>query len=263
MIIDAHVHVFPEAIAGRALSNLSQICGSPYFSDGTVAGTRKKFQEWGIDGAVCLNIATKPKQQTTINNCAASIQGDGLYCFGSVHPDAPDVLDELQRIKDLGLYGVKFHPDYQGFLIDDEKMFPIYDAVSSLHLPAVFHTGWDPFSPKLVHAPSRKVAKVAKLFPKMILIAAHMGGMCRYDEVEEYLLPQENIYLDTAMSSQYCNPEQFERIIRKHGAEHILFGSDCPWSKSCDEVNYLERAHLSSRDLDLIFSGNIMRLLQI
>ena len=83
-------------------------------------------------------------------------------------PDAPDALDELQRIKDLGLYGVKLHPDYQGFLIDDPKMFPIYDAISSLGLPVTFHTGWDPLSPDLIHATPQAVAKVVKLFPHIL-----------------------------------------------------------------------------------------------
>ena len=93
---------------------------------------------------MAMNIATKPTQQTVVNNWAASIDDPTIYGFGSVHPDAPDALDELQRIKDLGLYGVKLHPDYQGFLIDDPKMFPIYDAISSLGLPVTFHTAGTP-----------------------------------------------------------------------------------------------------------------------
>lgn len=187
MIIDAHIHIFPDSIAEKALKNLSEICKMPYWTDGSVKGTEEKLKDWKIDKAICMNIATKPKQQDTINRWAASIQNDTLLCFGTVHPDAPDAIEELQKIRDLGLYGIKFHPDYQNFRIDDPRMFPIYEAVSGLGFPVTFHTGWDPLSPDLIHAPSQAVAKVADLFPKLTIIAAHMGGMNRYNESETYL----------------------------------------------------------------------------
>ena len=172
MLIDTHIHMFSEKIAQKALTNLSNICKSPYFTNGTLPDTKEKLQDWGVDAAIAMNIATKPSQQTIVNNWAASIDDPVIYSFGSVHPDAPDALDELQRIKDLGLYGVKLHPDYQDFFIDDPKMFPIYDVISSLGLPVTFHTGWDPLSPNQVHATPQAVAKVVKQFPHMTMIAA-------------------------------------------------------------------------------------------
>ena len=260
MLIDAHVHMFSEKIAQKALNNLSEICKSPYFADGTLRGTKEKLREWGVDAAMAMNIATKPTQQPIVNNWAASIHDPMFYCFGSVHPDAPDVLDELQRIKSLGMHGVKLHPDYQGFLIDDPQRVPIYDAVSSLGLPVTFHTGWDPLSPDLIHAAPQAVAKVVKLFPRMTVIAAHMGGMARYREAEEYVagLP---LYIDTSMSSRLCSPEQFERLVSRHGSEHVLFGSDCPWSRSCDEFDFIERTHLTDREKENIYCKNARRLL--
>lgn len=262
MLIDIHTHMFPDKLAPKALESLSKICKSPYYTDGTVAGTRNSLKEWGVTAAVVMNIATKPNQQTTINNWAASIQADSLFCFGSVHPDAPDAIDELARIKELGLYGVKFHPDYQNFFIDEERMFPIYDAISSLGLPVLFHAGADPLSPNLVHAMPKSVAKVAGLFPKMKIIAAHMGGMARYDEVEEFLVGK-NVYIDTSMSSRICSLEQFKRIIRKHGSERVLFGSDCPWSRPIDELQFLLTAKLRDYDYENICGRNVINLLNL
>ena len=260
MLIDAHVHMFSEKIAQKALTNLANICKSPYFTNGTLSDTKEKLKSWGVDAAMAMNIATKPTQQTVVNNWAASIDDPTIYGFGSVHPDAPDALDELQRIKDLDLYGVKLHPDYQGFLIDDPKMFPIYDAISSLGLPVTFHTGWDPLSPDLIHATPQAVDKVVKLFPHMTVIAAHMGGMARYQEAEEYVagLP---LYIDTAMSARLCSPEQFERLVSKHGSERVLFASDCPWSRSCDEFAFIERTHLTDREKENIYYKNAQRVL--
>jgi len=262
MLIDIHTHMFPDKLAPKALSSLSKTCNSPYYTDGTVKGTMSSLTEWGVTAAVVMNIATKPSQQTTVNNWAASVQDKNLFCFGSVHPDAPDAIEELQRIKELGLYGIKMHPDYQGFFIDEERMFPIYDAISSLKLPVLFHAGIDPLSPTLTHALPKAIAKVAEMFPKMKMIAAHMGGMARYDEVEEYLVGK-NVYIDTSMSSRICAPEQFARIINKHGADHVLFGSDCPWSRSIDELNFLQAVKMNEDDREKICYRNTMHLLNI
>ncbi len=262
MLIDMHVHMFSDRIAERALNNLARVCKAQYYTDGTVDGTGKKLREWGVDLCAVLNIATKPKQQTTINSWAASIQSPGILCFGSVHPDAPDAVTELERIKSLGLYGVKLHPDYQGFLADDKKMYPIYDAISELGLPVTFHTGRDPFSPDLVHASPRAIAAIADQFPRMKIIAAHLGGMMMFSEAEE-ILAGKNIYFDTAMCSMLCPIDQFERIVNKHGAERILFASDCPWSRSCDGAEYIERTGISSQNKDFIYYKNAVNLLKL
>jgi Predicted metal-dependent hydrolase of the TIM-barrel fold len=262
MLIDMHTHLFPDGLAKRALNNIAQITGCAYHTDGTLNDTVHKMHDWGVDRFVALNIATKPKQQTTINDWAASIQNEMICCFGSVHPDAPDAPDELARIRTLGLPGVKLHPDYQDFLVDDPKMFPIYDAISELGLLVTFHAGKDPFSPDLVHASPAALNRIAERFPKMKIIAAHMGGMVMYPEVEESLVGK-NIFFDTSMSSVLCPPEWFERIVRKHGSERILFGSDCPWSRSCDEFDYIERSSLSSKEKENIYWRNAARLLQI
>ncbi len=262
MLIDMHVHIFPDKLAKRALTNLARVCKCQYLTDGTVSGTSEKLREWGVDACAALSIATKPTQQTSLNNWAASVQNERIHCFGSVHPDSPHAVEELKRIKLLGLRGVKLHPDYQNFFIDEAKMFPIYEAISELGLPVTFHTGRDPLSPNLAHATPKAVARIADLFPRMKIIAAHLGGMVMYDEAEE-LLAGKNIYLDTAMSARLCPSEQFERIVKKHGSERILFGSDCPWSRSCDEFEYIEKTRLSTEEKENIYWRNAARLLSL
>ena len=100
-----------------------------------------------------------------------------MISTGSVHPDNPDALNELQRIKDLSIKAIKLHPDYQGFFIDEEKLFPIYQMCSDLDLPIVFHSGWDCYSPQLVHAMPEASAKIAKKFPRLKMVLAHFGGL--------------------------------------------------------------------------------------
>ena len=178
---DSHVHFFPDKLAGKALPQLSRTCGCPYYSDGTRAGTLAKMEAWqeenSFAGAMALHIATSPRQQAAVNNFAAQSQQGKLFCFGSVFPTAPDALEEMERIKALGLHGVKLHPDYQAFFIEDPCALPLYAQAEKLGLPVAFHTGRDPYSPYLVHCHPAAVARVARRFPGLTIIAAHMGGM--------------------------------------------------------------------------------------
>ena len=145
MIIDFHTHCFPDKIASKAMEQLRMRSGIVRpFHDGSAAGLLELQRNDGVDYSVVLNIATNPKQQRNVNDFAISLKEvDGLVPFGSVHYDSPDALDELERLKENGIKGVKLHPDYQGFFVDDDKMLPIYEKIGKLGLITVFHSGYD------------------------------------------------------------------------------------------------------------------------
>lgn len=262
MLFDMHVHIFSEKVAAKALSLLSREFGSPPLTDGTPADTAEKMREWGVDAFTALNIATKPSQQKVVNDWAASVQDGSVFCFGSVHPDAPDAVEELNRIASLGLHGVKLHPDDQDFDVADPKLYPVYETAAALGLPVTFHVGRDPADVRALHSTPAGIAEIARLFPRLTIIAAHMGGAMMYDEAER-LLAGKNLYLDTALSRALCPPEQFRRLVDRHGSERILFGSDCPWQSPRDEFEWLERLGLPAKDMDSICWRNAVRLLGI
>ncbi len=269
MYIDFHTHAFNDAIAERAISKLENTLVSEGHADDVPAATRgtvgellEKMDIWGIDKAVVLNIATKPSQQTVINNWAKEIQSDRIFCFGSVHPDADDALDELERIKELGLYGVKLHPDYQDFMVNDEKLMPIYRKCAELGLPVTFHAGFDVVSPDCVHCPPELSAQVLERVPDLTVILAHFGGNDRWDDVEKYLVGK-NVYFDISYTDGNTSDEQALRIIRNHGADRILFASDCPWHAASREKSMLERLPLSKEEKELIAHINAEKLLNI
>ena len=126
MLIDSHIHVFPDALAPKVIPKLAAISGYDNQTDGTLASTLEKMREWGVDKGVFFSIATKPSQQKSINDFCASIASDTVIPFGSVHPDAPDWEPELERIAALGLRGIKLHPDYQDFDMDEPRVLPIF-----------------------------------------------------------------------------------------------------------------------------------------
>ncbi len=260
--IDFHVHAFSDKIAEKTVASLAAVCGDIPETNGTIADTRRVMQEWGVDGMAVLSIATKPSQHLVCNNWAASIKAPDIFPFGSVHPDGEDVMDELVRIKELGLYGIKLHPDYQRFCIEEPRMFPIYRKCGELGLPIVFHAGFDPVSPDFVHCTPENAAAALAAAPDTTFILAHMGGYQRWDAVEEHLCGKfPNLYLDTSLSARAMTDEQVLRIIRKHGADRILLASDCPWDNTANTIRKFRGLGLTDAEERLIFAGNAERLL--
>ena len=265
MFIDFHVHTFPDTVAPKAVGKLAAISGLTPFTDGTVHDTLIKMERNGIDRSVCLNIATRPGQERTINDTAAMLYektGGRLVGFGSVHPDSPDALDELKRCKEIGLKGIKLHPDYQGFRIEEERMRPIYKALSELDLFVTFHSGWDCYSPDNIHCLPDKAAAVAKAFPHLRMCFAHFGAMKLWEDVFEYLAGSDNVWFDTAMASTMrLDPGLAERIIAKHPAENVLLGSDCPWEDPADSIKFIMDLKISDDAKEAIFCKNALKII--
>lgn len=260
MIIDFHIHTFPDALAERAVKKLSQTAGIPSYTDGTVSDTLAKMNQWKVDKGVFLNIATKPSQQRTINDRCLSMKDPRIIPFGSVHIDSKDCLEELARVKKLGMKGIKLHPDYQGFFIDDPRAYPVYQQCADLGLIVVIHAGTDPVSPGVIHAEPKAIARVLERFPRLTLVAAHFGGTDCWDDVLRYLVGKQ-VYLDTALSAGNIPAEKALQIIRAHGAHRILFGSDCPWHSSAMDLAFIRSLGLREEEEAMIFSENACALL--
>ncbi len=260
MLIDFHTHCFPEKIAARALNSLSFVSGgmTPY-TDGTAEGLLASMEKEGVDRSVVLNIATNPHQMRSVNDFAASINSEKLIAFGSVHPDAPDALDELDRIKALGLVGVKFHPDYQQFFVDDKKAFPLYKKISELGLITVFHAGFDfGFQPPYKCMPKNALAMLDRFSSPVVL--AHWGGLSCGDEVLS-LLCGRDVYFDVSFGCGVMPRSTALAIIEKHGADRLLFGTDSPWHTPVMELSLQKTLGLSQEDQDKINFKNALKLL--
>ena len=263
MKIDFHIHAFNEKIAEKAISQLEKTSGLTAETRGLISQTVDKLSEWGMDYGVLLPIATKPSQQEIINNLSASLNSDDFICFGSVHPDSPDASNELERIKALGLKGIKLHPDYQEFFVEDEKMLPIYKKCEELGLIVVFHAGYDPLSPNLIHCLPQPSAQIAKRFPDLKIVLAHLGGMYRFEDVYNYVAGLSNVWLDTAFLASRISDEMLEKIIRKHGADKVLLASDAPWQRPADAVEQIQNLPLSDAQKEWIFHKSAEHLLNL
>lgn len=262
MLIDFHTHCFPDRIASQALEKLSFACGgiTPN-TDGTVDGLKALMEKHGVDKAVVLNIATNEHQQANVNDFAAAINGGNIISFGSVFPDSENIFEELERIKELGLKGVKLHPDYQGFSVDDPKMKPIYKKISELGLITVFHAGFDYGFPPPYGATPDKMAKALEWFDSPV-VAAHLGGLDCGTDVLKYLCGKD-IYFDTSFSYGTVPKYFAQKIIETHGTDKILFGTDLPWHTAEMELKLLKTLNLSHEDTEKITHENAEKLLGI
>ncbi len=256
---DVHAHIFPHDIAGKAVSYLENYYGFVWQGTAEVEDLAASCRASDIDKCVIFSSATKPEQVRKINDfiaatCAAY---PGLFIgMGTMHPDYPDMANEFDRIRSLGLKGVKFHPDFQNFAIDDPAAMEMYRLAGN-DLVMLFHVGDEN---RDISAPFR-LANAAEEFPQAAIIAAHMGGYSRWDEAEKYLVGR-NIYLDvsSSVSTGKLSVDDFRRLIRAHGVDKILFASDYPAVKHEKAISDALLADLTDEEMEKIFFRNAEKL---
>ena len=264
MVIDFHTHAFHEKIAEWVIQSLMESSKDeckPY-SDGTVKGLLKNMDEFGVDISVVQPIVTRAKNFEVQNDWAREITCERIISFGSIHPETDNYKRDIEYVCSLRLPGIKLHAEFQNFYIDDLKMLKAYDYALGKGLIILFHAGYDSSFPPPIHSTPEKFAKISKEMQGGIIVAAHLGGQSQWDDVEKYLVGTD-VYLDTAMGTNYYPHDQFVRIVKNHGADKILFGSDSPWTNASDEIKAINSMQLTQEEKDLILYKNAKRILNI
>lgn len=264
MIIDFHAHCFPDAIAPKALAPMQKLTGITPCYDGTASGLSEKMKADGIDFSVVCNIATNAHQLAKVNSFAIDINDFSrtLIALGSAHPDSEILEDELQRLIDHDIRGIKIHPEYMPYYIDDPEWDRVFSLCEEMGIFVLSHTGFDYVSPDKTASTPDRVAKVLDRHPNLTFIAAHMGGNRFYPQVLEHLCGRENLYFDTAIMSRLDKNDLYvSRIIESHGVDRILFGTDAPWSEPKNEVAFIRSLGLGKENEEKIFHLNAEKLL--
>ncbi len=262
-IIDVHTHAYPDALAPKAMAGLCAVNRDVEpATDGTASGLLEAMDRGGVSVSFVLPIATKPKQAPSILKWIRSFSSERLIPFGSVHPFSENFEQELEAFRSAGIKGIKLHPMYQDFSVDDRSVFPVYEALSDMNFTVIFHAGYDIAFPESMNASADKFVTVMENFPELRIIAAHMGGWKRYREVRE-LLCGRDIWFDTSFINEI--PEGLRReIFASHDMEKFLFGTDCPWARAEYMAALLESfPELSAESREKIFYRNAERLLNL
>lgn len=268
MLIDFHTHIFPEKIANKTLNVLKagalKCEGKEILSyfDGTTSGLLCSMSENSVDVSVALPIATKPSQTESINSYAHSAASSKIISFASLHPLNDNIDKILESIKNTGFAGVKLHPEFQQFNVDSPDAIKIFKRAEELGLYTILHTGQDIGLPPPVHSAPKMLKNILDYVSGKYIIAAHLGGWRMWDDVEKYLVGTE-ILFDTAFISDYISREQCVRIIKNHGSDKILFGSDNPWEAPKKTLEFLMSLNLSQDDMENITYKNALKILNV
>lgn len=258
-VIDFHTHVFRDDVAERAIDSMSDdVRSRPHF-DGTVKGLLGVMDRAGIAISVLAPVATSARQVESINTWTASKISDRLVALGSMHPDFPQPAREISRMAALGIKGIKFHTEFQCFHPHEDRMLPIYRAAEEHGMIVLFHAGNDPQYDTAAGSP-RAFRELAAEYPGLTLVLAHLGGYQMWDEVAVELLGQP-IYLDTSQATENLPDADVAALIRAHGADRVLFGSDGPWGDASAALDAIRGLGLPPDDLDRILWGNAAQLL--
>ena len=263
MVIDFHTHTFPDTMAEKTIMQLSKICGITPQNDSKRSSLLASMRENGIDRSVVLPVATSPKQESSINALSAELNGrDGIFYAGGIHPDCADVCGTLDFIKESGLFGIKLHPDYQGVHFDDPRYVNIMREAAKRGLYIVTHAGIDVSFREHVHCTPDMILNVLGQLGGLIddrLILAHMGSYEMPGEVLDKICGKP-VYMDTAAVLDLY-PEKCFEIIRKHGADRILFATDSPWKHQGEYRKIIENSPLDDGEKQKILSENAERIL--
>ena len=233
-VIDFHTHVFPDELAPRALAAVCRNVDYIPVSDETLGGLIANMDKWGVDVSLIHPVLTKQSQTEGTNRWNASVQSARIVPFGGIWPHTDDYRRDIDLVVSLGLKGIKLHPEYQQFLVDDPAMLRIYDYALSQGLAILFHGGEDPSTPPPYKSSPRRFARVLDAMGGGEIIIAHLGGHNQWPEVERELAGK-NVWLDTSMGFCYYGAEQFLRIVDAIGADRLLFATESPWSSAGEE----------------------------
>ena len=260
-ILDFHGHFFPDEMAEHAVETVESISGGEIVPvlDGTMNGLLTGMSESGITTTVTLPVATKPEHVESINSNLPQ-ESEEIVPFGALSPFSETWESDIDFLVEQGIKGVKLHPEYQGFYIDDTNYFPIYEKLAESNIIALFHTGYDPGPFSSDHATPRMVKTMMDAVPNFTIIAGHFGGLSMWEEVQEFLVG-ENIYFDTAAIMNHIDPKLFEKMVHSHGSEKVLFGSDTPWEDQKASIDFILRSGLTDQQKENILWNSGMELL--
>ena len=165
--------------------------------------------------------------------------------------------EEAERIMEMGLRGIKMHPDSQRFSIDDIRLFPMYEAARG-KLPVLLHMGDHRYD----YSHPIKLRRILELFPGLQVIAAHFGGYAMYDTACE-LLKDTDCVFDVSSSLMFLEEGKAEYYVNLYGAERLAFGSDYPMWDPVIELDRFLQLKLTPAQQEQILHKTAERVLHL
>lgn len=252
MIIDFHAHV------GKEPPFLGSIEGSP-------EKLVKIMDSNGIDKAVIFPMPSPKISYLPIAKKANDYIHESVlkfrnrligFCMVTPYTDEDGGAKEIARcVRELGMKGLKLHPDHCGFPLSPRLMEKIFDESAKLRIPITIHCGG-------LRSTAAAIGHLASEYPEVPVIIAHMGGGIELaGEAISMLQKIENVYADTAEG-----PAPFAiRTAVKSNPSKVLFGSDffTDWDPYPFELSRIKSMKLNSDEEKGVLGANAAKLLQL
>lgn len=285
-VLDAHTHAYPEGDRHLVLERVALLDGhlppdSPYkwqlYQNGSIESLVEEEKKAGFDGFVLLPISGRPNGCSRLNQWVAeqASRYPQIIPFSSLSPLSPTAEQDLQEVLALGLRGIKIHSVLQRIPPLHPQTLEWLEMIQASGLPILMDSMnlsgirerkphmtpildyWAPFetNPKIIRA-------LAKRFPKIRFIAAHLGCLYGWDQLEE-LNDVENVFFDLSFALEILPSEKLKKMILRKGTDHILFGSDTPWRQAAPAWKRFLEIGLSGPEVERIGGGNLKHLLNL
>lgn len=257
MIIDAHTHVWPDQVAHRALAGNGT--GFQHVGDGTLAGLRATMASAGIDRSVILGVANSADAVEKVARFSGSVKAPDTIPLGAIHPDL-DPEANAAILREHGLVGIKVHPLYQGFGLDDPRLVQCLEALDDGML-VVVHVGAGGGGTPVAGSTPQLLKQLAQQVPHLNVVACHFGGYHQFDEALEVICGSD-VLIDTSWppSLAALDPRRVAEFIVGHGPDKVVFASDWPTADPAREIDAIVALGLGQEATDLILGQNMARL---
>ncbi len=266
MIIDAHTHIYPDIVAGKALRTVIgntkgrlKAC-----TDGTFGGLMASMDAAGIDLSVVLTVATSPGQGSGILQWIKELvpTSPRMRFFGSVHPGDSDYRECIREMAEFGIPGLKFHPAYQDFPVDSKAAYAVYEEALKHDLILYFHSGFDPSLPECDYTSIERFANFLRDFRGAKVVLAHGGGYGEWNKVMD-LLGDKQCYFDIAFVLEKMKLDEHALRLYRQNEDYFLFGTDSPWRDQKRYVDLIRDSQtLTAEQKDKLFYKNVQKLIK-
>ena len=284
MMIDSHVHIFSSKIISNVSQKKEMVSKLGLQTDSadqrtTIKDLEREIRNSSVDMCFMLPTAGALEVQK-INEIfmKTASEADFLYTAGTLHPEHQDNETELEKLNAHNIRGIKLCSFSQGFVLNSDKAYQLFQLIQekNINTNRPFCVVLDTFymadiyfgtNPEYNTTP-KILGDLVNHFPRINFIAAHMGGLTApFNDICRYLLPLDNLFLDTSNAAHTLSENEFIHLLKTHGPEHILFGTDWPWFGHTSEIelidSLLEKAGYSQTDKKSVFGKNVAGLLGI
>ena len=261
-VINAHCHIYPVKIASRAVEGIRDFYDLDMSLKGMVDDSIQDGEKVGVVHYLVHSVATTPKQVRSINEFISSevkAHPGLLTGFGTLHPDSDDIQGDFDHLIDLGLKGVKLHPDFQRFALNEERAYALGEVINEGNVPLMVHCGDFRYN----YSNPEQLKPFLEKFPDLLVIGAHFAGWSVWQEATEKLAGTPNLVVDLSSSLYDLSPETAVKLIHAYGADKVLWGTDYPMWESESEMEYFNKLDLTDEERNMILYENAAKILNL